>query len=235
MKSLTNSGIYKIQNIQNLKVYIGSAKNFKERFYRHIRNLDNKTHINSFLQNSWDKYGKDNFIFVPLLECGEDELLGWEQYFLDMYQPEYNICKVAGNTLGYKHTEEYLDTRRKGFILISPEGQILECKGIAKTARELNINFRHLQGMLNGERYSVGGYTTSLENYLILKRFGNFQTFNRSKNKVFKIRNLSTEEVVTVYSLKEVATKYNLKVPNLIGVRDGKYKQIKGWVLETND
>lgn len=28
-----------------------------------------------------------------------------EQYYIDLFKPEYNICKIAGSTLGYKHLE----------------------------------------------------------------------------------------------------------------------------------
>jgi hypothetical protein len=29
-----------------------------------------------------------------------------EQYYLDLLNPEYNLCKTAGSCLGYKHTQE---------------------------------------------------------------------------------------------------------------------------------
>jgi hypothetical protein len=29
-----------------------------------------------------------------------------EQYYLDMMNPTFNILKIAGSNLGYKHTEE---------------------------------------------------------------------------------------------------------------------------------
>jgi hypothetical protein len=31
-----------------------------------------------------------------------------EQYYLDLYKPKYNILKIAGSNLGYKHTEDTL-------------------------------------------------------------------------------------------------------------------------------
>jgi len=43
-------------------------------------------------------------------------LLEREQYYLDNLQPEYNIVKTAGSTLGYKHTEESLEKMRN-FVL----------------------------------------------------------------------------------------------------------------------
>jgi group I intron endonuclease len=32
-------------------------------------------------------------------------LIEREQYYLDLLKPEYNICKIAGSTLGFKHSE----------------------------------------------------------------------------------------------------------------------------------
>jgi group I intron endonuclease len=33
-------------------------------------------------------------------------ILSKEQFYLDLLKPEYNILKVAGSSLGYKHTVE---------------------------------------------------------------------------------------------------------------------------------
>jgi group I intron endonuclease len=33
-------------------------------------------------------------------------LIKREQYFIDLFKPEYNICKKAGSSLGRKHSEE---------------------------------------------------------------------------------------------------------------------------------
>lgn len=57
------SGIYKITNKVNNKIYIGSAKRFKERFSGHISSLKNNKHQNKHLQASWNKYGTDAFVF----------------------------------------------------------------------------------------------------------------------------------------------------------------------------
>jgi hypothetical protein len=34
--------------------------------------------------------------------------LSREQYYLDLLKPEYNILKIAGSSLGYKHSENTL-------------------------------------------------------------------------------------------------------------------------------
>ena len=105
------SGVYKIENKTNHKVYVGSTVNLYHRMYEHSYTLENNIHKNKHLQASWNKYGKDAFEFSVIEECDKDNLLIREQYWLDYYkaydnQYGYNICRFAGNTLGKKLSEE---------------------------------------------------------------------------------------------------------------------------------
>lgn len=45
----TKSGIYGISNVINNKLYIGSAKNFYNRFSVHLTSLKKKNHHNKYL------------------------------------------------------------------------------------------------------------------------------------------------------------------------------------------
>ena len=120
----TNGGIYKIINlIPNketgvTKIYVGSSVNLKSRKYKHFWELDSNKHKNPHLQNSYNKYGKDNFKWevIEYIEFNEDKevlkknILEREQYWIDKLEvcnPDigYNICDKAGNTLGYRHSE----------------------------------------------------------------------------------------------------------------------------------
>lgn len=58
------------------------------------------------MQRAWNKYGEAAFEFKKLLVCAKADLLWFEQRALDSLKPAYNICKVAGSVLGYRHTEE---------------------------------------------------------------------------------------------------------------------------------
>lgn len=46
----------------------------------------------------------NNGIYQILLYCDPEDCLTYEQAHLDYFKPEYNICLVAGSTLGYHHS-----------------------------------------------------------------------------------------------------------------------------------
>ena len=105
--NLHKTGIYKITNIVNGRIYVGSAANgFKKRWQKHLSDLKHKRHKNTRLQNVYNKYGVYCFTFEILAFCPSEYVLKLEQYFIDTLKPYYNICKKAGNSLGVKRTEE---------------------------------------------------------------------------------------------------------------------------------
>lgn len=105
------SGIYRIRNVINNKIYIGSAVNFKERVRLHKVHLCKGDHKNHKLQNAWNKYGRKIFEF-NLIRIVDDKktLIKIEQFYLDIYKPHYNICKIAGSSLGVRRS---LETKNK--------------------------------------------------------------------------------------------------------------------------
>lgn len=107
-KSL-NSGIYSITNKLTNKFYIGSSTNLHKREISHFSNLRKNNHCNANLQNSYNKYGKDNFVFKVIEFCSTEELEEREQHYLDLYfsgnNPGilYNIFKSAYAVRGINH------------------------------------------------------------------------------------------------------------------------------------
>lgn len=110
-----SGGIYKIVNLRNNKVYIGSAKNLNERKDRHFADLSKNTHRNKHLQRAFNLYGESIFEFTVLEKLGD---YNKEIYFsnedkwmavYDSRNPElgYNIAAASGGGhLGCKHTKE---------------------------------------------------------------------------------------------------------------------------------
>jgi hypothetical protein len=103
------AGIYSIFNLITGDFYIGSATTNRlySRFYKHlIVGLGNK-----YICYSVKKYGLENFSFI-ILETEEItnknniDLMALETKWLKQYLPSYNILLEAGNSFGYKHSEE---------------------------------------------------------------------------------------------------------------------------------
>lgn len=102
------SGIYRLNNIITGKSYIGSSINLARRFsdYYSIAYLENGVKKgSSIIYNSLLKHGYSNFSLDILEYCESDLLIAREQYYFNLLKPEYNILKVAGSVLGFKHSE----------------------------------------------------------------------------------------------------------------------------------
>lgn len=104
-------GIYVITNQVNGHRYVGSAVNLLQRKTDHLKDLKVGKHRNAHLQHAYDRYGPDAFSFVilELVEHAHD-LLSREQHYIDTLNPEYNIARIAGSSLGVKRS---LETRAK--------------------------------------------------------------------------------------------------------------------------
>lgn len=176
------SGIYQIRNLINGKIYIGSAVNIKRRWYDHIYQLNKKNHSSSHLQRSWDKYGKDNFVFEILEEIlDKTKLVEREQHYIDDLKSfeiklGYNICKIAGSWLGMKHSEETKDKLRK------------ICTGRKHTEEEkqkMRDNHPHLSPS-KGCKHSEES---------IMKRVKNFKKNYKKENHAFYNKKLSENHI----------------------------------------
>ena len=88
-------GIYKITNLVNNKVYIGQTiENFQKRYWHHVWKLNKQIHDNKYLQNSWNKYGEDNFEFSVVEIVSKEEIDSREKYWIQFYRNQnkcYNI------------------------------------------------------------------------------------------------------------------------------------------------
>lgn len=100
MTKATKCGVYKIRNLVNDKVYIGSSIDVSKRWNDHKRLLNKNKHHSTYLQNSWNKYGEEYFDFEPLVLCNRKERFEKEQYWINYYQSKdpkygYNVVDVV--------------------------------------------------------------------------------------------------------------------------------------------
>lgn len=112
-KVLDTCGIYAIVNTLNNKVYVGRAANLRKRWLQHKSNLNNSKHHSRHLQNAWEKHGKENFKFIPLVLnlTIESEIQNIENYYIVGYQSckeefGYNLAMASGTNKGVKYSEE---------------------------------------------------------------------------------------------------------------------------------
>jgi group I intron endonuclease len=110
------AGVYRVVAPDG-RFYVGSAVNFASRWRVHRHHLRRGTHHNRALQAITAKHGVDALMFERLIICAPADVVMYEQAAIDALRPALNAAPVAGNTLGYKHTEETkaaFALRRKG-------------------------------------------------------------------------------------------------------------------------
>ena len=137
----TKSGIYRIYNIVSGKTYVGSAKCLNKRKNTHFTQLSKGIHHNSYLQNSYNKYGLGEFKYEVLEYCSLDSLIEREQYWIDFYGLEnlYNICPKAYSRLNSPvslETREKISKANKGRIKSEEEKLKLSKANLGKKMSE---------------------------------------------------------------------------------------------------
>lgn len=93
------------------------------------------------------KYGYSNFSLHILEYCNKEDLIAREQYYLDLYKPEYNVLKVAGSSFGWKQSEESITqsilgqpTRRKIIVTDLHTNISTTYDSLGLASRALGIN-----------------------------------------------------------------------------------------------
>lgn len=80
------------------------------------------------------KHGYSNFKLEIMEYCSVNEVISREQFYLYSLSPDYNILNTAGNSTGYKHTEESLEKIKKHLTKINQE------KGLKVTVHDTFTN-----------------------------------------------------------------------------------------------
>jgi group I intron endonuclease len=115
------SGVYRITNKLNGKMYVGSSKLVHERCEQHFYALSRGVHHNIHLQRAYARDGEASFAFDVLEFCGEDVTCVREQYWIDTLRAcddGYNIARdVVFFNRGVPHTTDArakMSAARKG-------------------------------------------------------------------------------------------------------------------------
>lgn len=115
------SGIYIIINVVNNKVYVGKSLNISLRKSAHFSLLRRQKHPNIYLQTSYNKHGKENFIFNNIEMCEFSVLNKREEFWIKFFCSDnreygYNLITcVDGIQVYSKESREKMSKNHANF------------------------------------------------------------------------------------------------------------------------
>lgn len=214
-----NCGIYQIRNILTKFCYTGQSIDLKDRERHHWGKLKNNKHKNSHLQNSYNKHGREFFIFEILIYCLPEELTYYEQLFCDVDKAHglsYNIRECVNSNKGTKRTDK---TKRKIALAAS---------NISKETRE-KMSKAQIERLKNNP-HPMQGKTHSPKTIELLRkkcgRKGKDNPKTIKKGVVLAIINAMDNKVC----LKEIAETLKISYWTVLRVRSGYYDEMYGLV-----
>lgn len=163
------SGVYLWTNKENGKSYIGSAVDLGRRFSEYYSKkflVKSLTRGKSRIYQSLLKNGYLNFQLEILVYCeAEDAVNGLvEQKFIDLLKPEYNLCKIAGSSLGRITTEE---TRKRLRTVRLIREYLKSPKHSAETLLEYKL--LNLEKVLKKLEYRISKLQNTVEKIIALQ------------------------------------------------------------------
>jgi hypothetical protein len=126
-------GIYQIRNLENNKIYIGSTKNFLNRYKQHLKRLEKNTHVNKKLQYSYNKY--DSFSFEIVEICDNlDVIFDRELYYINKAVCEENVelnkCKnlynISKEIPSNSKSRHFINGRSREIVCFDIEGNLIK-------------------------------------------------------------------------------------------------------------
>jgi len=157
------SGVYRWVNKSTGKSYVGSSSMLNDRFRRYFNHsyLSSGKRGASLICKALLKYGYAGFRLEILEYCPTSVVLAREQFYIDKLNPEYNILKIAGSNLGYKHSEASLKLMSIASKSRNESEEVLKFKREAMLGRKLSKD--QLDGMIKNNPFRVPVILTNLE------------------------------------------------------------------------
>lgn len=107
------------------------------------------------------KYGYAEFRLEILEYCHISTVLDREQFYIDKLNPEYNILKIAGSSLGYQHSEASLKLMSDASKSRNESEEVLKFKRDVMLGRKLSQD--HLEKMAKNNPFRVSIILSNIE------------------------------------------------------------------------
>ena len=214
---IKKSGIYKIQSAtEPEKFYIGSSVNIQSRKRQHFSMLKLNKHDATYLQNYYNKYGKDCLIFHVIEECNQELLIQREQYYIDTLKPVFNSRKNAESNFGHKFSEEVKQNMSKA----QKEWRKDRDLSIKLTKEICNEVLKLKNEGLKNQEIAVKLSISLPSVSKIIKPIS---------NKLRKLDNIKVKEIKKLislnYSFKSIGNKYNVSESVISNINAGRMWQ----------
>jgi group I intron endonuclease len=157
------SGVYRWVHKESGKSYVGSSTMLNDRFRRYFNHsyLSSSKRGASLICKALLKYGYAGFRLEILEYCSISIVLDREQFYIDKLNPEYNILKIAGSNLGYKHSEASLKLMSDASKSRNESEEVLKLKREIMLGRKLSED--HLQRMTKNNPFRVSIILSNIE------------------------------------------------------------------------
>ena len=161
-------GIYKIMNLIDEKIYIGSSVNLLKRESKHFWMLKNNIHDNNHLQNSFNKSGVKNFKFEIIEECDENLLIEKENYYITHYKSNNSEYGFNLATVNEFRRNNYNDEVK---IKLSKYNMIKNGNFKKFSLRNIKTNEEHIfESLFDGATYLLNhGFAKGKASYVRMK------------------------------------------------------------------
>lgn len=184
------SGVYLLTHLESQKLYVGSSENLYRRFKYYYSNVNLARNTNSRIYNALLHYGQSEFSLTVLeyvdvrdltKSQAKNVIIGREQYYIYLLKPEYNILKVAGSLLGFKHSEDTIAKFKKArykennpmFSKLHTEESKLKMR-IRKLGKRLTEVTKTKISLTNSRKVFVFKYDPISDTKVFIKEFDSY-------------------------------------------------------------
>jgi group I intron endonuclease len=229
---MVKTGIYKITNPVNNEIYIGSAANgLKKRFWQHKRLLKLNKNPCKYLQRVYNKNSNVDFVFEILEFCSKEDCIKKEQYYIDTLNPKYNLCRIAGSSLGRKQTKESIKNQFEAQKVYTDQEVILMFEMYNR-----GVSVKKIAEFLNCKANNISCIINKHHKYILVKEKYNLVVKNKKTyySGRFLITKPNGEEII-VQNLTKYAKENGLEASNLNRCSNGIIKSAKGYKVAKID